>query len=128
MMFPALALFGNLAFFLLRFALGVIFLYHAYPKLKNTKNMASMMGWQPSMVWLLGAVELLGGLSVLLGVYAQAGALALGVVMLGALYYKLFVWHTPFSAHDKMGWEFDLILLAATLPIITTGGGAWILI
>ncbi len=52
------------------------------------------------------------------------GAVLLIIVMLGAIYHKMFKWNTPFSALDKMGWEFDLVLLAANLAILLSGGGA----
>ena len=47
----------------------------------------------------------------------------IGLVMLGALKLKIFKWKAPFSAHDKMGWEFDLILLAAAAALLFLGAG-----
>jgi hypothetical protein len=47
--------------------------------------------------------------------------------MLGAMYFKMFKWSTPFSAQDKMGWEFDFLLFVSSVLILVSGGGAiWI--
>lgn len=86
------------------------------------------MGWSASSIMLLGFVEAVGALSVLFGVYTQAGALLLGLVMIGAIYFKMSKWKVPFSAMDKMGWEFDLILLAASIAILFGAIGTYVLI
>lgn len=119
--------YGNYGFAILRLSLAAIFLYHAFPKLKMPGMMAQGMGWPSSAVVVLGLVESLGALSVLLGIYARIGAIALAVVMLGAIYHKMMKWNVPFSAQDKTGWEFDLILFASAVLIATVGPGAWIL-
>lgn len=113
---------------LLRVAVAAVFLYHALPKLKAPAEMAKGIGWPSWAPALLGGVETLGALSVALGVYAQVGAAALGIVMLGALYYKSVKWKMPFSAMDKPGWELDLVLLAANLAIFLSGAGAYALL
>ena len=82
------------------------------------------MGWSSGSVVLLGLVELLSGLALILGFYAEIGALLVGIVMLGALFHKMFKWNIPFSAMDKMGWEFDLILLGAAVAVLFLGAGA----
>ena len=65
----------------------------------------------------------MAGLSVLFGLLTQLGALAIAVVMAGALHYKINKWRMPFTAMDKTGWEFDLVLLASALLLIATGAG-----
>lgn len=123
-MFPQLLQFGGLGLWLLRVIVGLVFIYHAWPKLKNAKNLAPMMGLPGGVsgVLLLGLVESLSGVGLILGVFTQLAALLLVLVMLGALYMKTTKWRVPFSAQDKMGWEFDSILLAANLAILFTGG------
>ena len=54
------------------------------------------------------------------GLYLQYAAAALGIIMLGAIYMKITKWKTGFVN----GWELDLVLLAANVAIITTGGGS----
>ena len=115
----------DLALLILRIALGVIFIYHGFPKLKNAKGVAQAMGMSTAFVLLIGLMETLGGIGALLGIFTQVAGILIGLVMLGALKLKLFKWKVPFSAHDKMGWEFDLILLAVALALLFLGAGAY---
>jgi putative oxidoreductase len=109
---------------ILRLGLALIFMYHAFPKLKMPWKMSKMMKMSTSGIVFLGLVELLGALAIALGLYAEIGALLLALVMLGALYYKIFVWKVPFTTMDKSGWEFDLLLLAGSLAIVFIGAGS----
>ena len=124
----ALAVNMDLGLFILRLGLGIIFLYHGGMKLKAPGMMAKGLGWQSWQVSLLGLVEVLGGLSVLVGVYPTYGALALALLMIGALYFKIAKWKTPFFAMDKMGWEFDLILLVVSLAVFLGNVGVYALL
>lgn len=126
MIFPQLVEFSDEGLFFLRLAVGLIFIYHALPKIKNAKTLAPMMGLPGGAtgVLMFGLVEFLSGAGLILGVFTQLAALVLAVIMLGALYMKKTKWRVPFTAQDKMGWEFDLILLAANLAILFSGGGS----
>lgn len=115
---------GDIGLLILRLVVAIVFFYHALPKLKNTQGMAQMVGMPAPMVGMLGLIELLGALALALGVYAPIAALVLGLVMIGAIGLKVMKWHIGFAASDKTGWEFDLVLLAANLAILLTGGGA----
>lgn len=115
---------SDLGLFVLRIAVGIVFLYHAFPKLKNAREMAKMMGAPAEAIFILGLVELLGTLGLVSGFYLQGAALALGVVMAGAIGMKMIKWRIPFAAVDKTGWEFDFTLLAANVALILTGGGS----
>lgn len=119
-----LSQYSNLAFFVLRLALAAIFIYHALPKLKSAEQMGQAMGWSAGNVLVLGLVEFVSSLGMISGLYIQVAALMLALVMIGAIYFKIAKWNAPFSAMDKMGWEFDLILLAASIFILVNGGGA----
>ena len=123
-MFEQLTQYNNLGFFILRLAVAEIFIYHAMPKLKNAKGMASMIGFKTEMIFILGLVELLSSLGLIFGFYTQFSALLLAIVMIGAIYFKTTKWKVPFSTHDKTGWEFDLILLAANIAILLNGSGS----
>jgi len=107
----------------LRVFLGIIFIYHAAPKLRMSEAMAKGAGFSSGSVFFLGLVEFLSGLALILGFYAEIGALLVGIVMLGALYYKIFKWKVSFFAMDKTGWEFDLILLGAAVAVFLLGAG-----
>jgi len=123
MIFEQLGQYGDWGLFALRLVVGIIFIYHAFPKLKNTAGMATGMGMPTFVVLMLGAVEFFAGLGLILGFYTQMAAILLGIVMLGAIWFKTMKWGVAFAATDKTGWEFDFILLAANLAILLTGGG-----
>ena len=108
----------------LRVFLGIIFIYHGMPKLTMSGTMAKGMGWSSGSVVLLGLVELLSGLALILGFYTEIASIFVAVVMLGALFHKMFKWNIPFSAMDKMGWEFDFILLGAAIAVLFLGAGS----
>ena len=122
-MFGSLLIYDSLGLFILRLVIAIIFAYHCLPKLKNSKAMASGMGMSATFVLWLGLVELFGAITMVTGLYAQLGALLLSIVMLGAIYHKIYKWKVPFAAMDKTGWEFDLMLLASNILILFTGSG-----
>ncbi len=117
--------YSDIAFLFLRLCIAAIFLYHSWPKLVKSKMMAQGMGAPAAAVFVLGAVEFLSSIGMIIGVYIKIAALLLAIVMLGAIGMKMMKWSVPFSAYDKTGWEFDLILLAANLLILAAGGGAF---
>lgn len=123
-MFEALLQYGDLGLLVLRLAIAAIFIYHAVPKLMDSKGMAQGMGMSAGMVMGLGIVELVSSLGLIFGIYTQLAALMLGIVMIGATYFKMQKWHVPFFATDKTGWEFDFLLLAASIAVLLTGGGS----
>jgi len=126
MLLIELTQFSDVGLYILRLAVGLIFIFHSVPKLKDAKGMAQMMGMAKAapMIMLLGLVESLSGFALVLGLYTQLAALLLGIVMIGAIIIKTTKWKVPFTAMDKTGWEFDFALLAANVAILLTGGGS----
>ena len=123
-MFEQLTQYNDIGLLILRLTVAVIFIYHALPKLKNAKGMAQMMGMPAGMIFMLGGIEFLSSAGLVLGIYTQLAAVLLSIVMIGAIYFKMAKWRVPFAAMDKTGWEFDLILLAASIAILLSGGGS----
>lgn len=123
-MFEQLVQYNDIGLLILRLAVAAIFIYHSMPKLKNAKSIAPMLGAPAVIVLLLGVVEMLSSLGLVFGVYVRLAALLLAIVMLGAIYFKTVKWSIPFAAMDKTGWEFDLILLTASIILLISGGGA----
>lgn len=114
----------QLALFLLRVVLGITFIAHGWPKIKDlsaTSQGFSQMGIpMPGLTSLYAALaEFVGGILVVLGFYSGWAALALAVNMLGAM---IFVkWKQPF----KGGWEFDLVLFIMAVAVLLAGPGAY---
>ena len=103
--------------FLLRLAVGVIFIYHSTPKLRDAKSMAPGFGWMPGQVLALGVVEFIGSIGLIGGLAVKFSAFLLSIIMLGAIYHKIKKWHVPFMSHNSTGWEFDFVILSALLTI-----------
>lgn len=117
--------YSDWGFLLLRVVIGIIFIYHG--SLKWGLWTATPGNMPMSMVLLfklLSIVEPLAGLALIVGVYTEWAALILSVVMLGAIYFKISVLHMPFAGQSGTGWEFDLILLAGSVVLLTSGGGS----
>lgn len=108
----------NAGFWFLQAVVGIIFMVHGAMKLKNPAQTASVFG-APSFVGLLfGAVEIAAGIALIINQYAQYAAAVTGLIMIGAIYFKIFKWKMPFMGQSATGWEFDLVLLAASLVIL----------
>lgn len=124
-MFPTLLSLSAFGLLILRVFVGLVFLPHGWTKLKNPKAMAQGMGWSVAAISLLGFVETASGLLMIFGLLTQLAALLLGLVMVGAWYYKVFKWHKKFTGDG--GWELDFVLFAANVAILLSGAGAWAL-
>jgi len=111
----------------LRLAIGAVFVVHGKAKLGMWKMQPNEQMKAPmiSLMKLLSVAELLGGIALVAGFLTQLAALGLGIIMLGALYFKLRVWKSPFTSQTAAGWEFDLVLLAGCLVLLTSGAGAY---
>lgn len=125
MIFPQLLQYSDVGLFVLRIAIALIFLLHASMKLKNSNGMATAMGMEGKgmMVFGLGVVETVSAIALVVGFYTQLAALIIAIIMIGAIAMKKMKWSVPFAAMDKTGWEFDLVLLAAAITVLLTGGG-----
>ena len=108
--------YGDAGILVLRLAIAAIFLVHGIKKLP---------GQMGGFLTFIGIAETLGGAALLVGLLTQLAALGIAIIMIGAIYKKIFEWHTPFTAMNKSGWELDLVLLAGCIALMTLGSGAY---
>ena len=106
---------GTLA---LEIVLGIIFFVHGWAKARHPEMMASFWWGSKTIGFLHGAAEIVAGLMVALHIHAGYGAAFMALMMVGAIYQKIFKWKTGFWSHTGTGWEFDLLILVAALTII----------
>lgn len=123
--FALLHQYKDMGLFILRAAVALIFLVHGFWKIKNGPQVAKNSdmvesGW---FFTLLGWIEALAALALLSGIFTQASAAMLGLIMIGAIYFKVVTWKIPFTAHNKTGWELDFMILAACILLIFEGAG-----
>ncbi len=107
----------------LRIAIGVVFVYHGFLKWPLSPG-------APWYMTLAAFVEPAAGLLLILGLATRWAAIALSVVMLGAIYLKMTAFgNAPlnalgtFSPQGGGGWEFDLVILAACVSLVVSGAG-----
>ena len=120
--FDSLRSIGLLA---LRIALGVIFLYHGYPKLAHLRGGAQMQsffvehGLPGYFLYIAGVIETFGGGLLLLGLFTRPAAILLGMEMCVAIW-KVHSAHGYLAVHD---YEFPLTLAMACFALATVGAG-----
>ncbi len=116
----------------LRIMLGIVFLYHGYPKLftatgfKGHVQTVKGIGFRPAAFWALcsAIAEFFGGLAVLLGAFTRIGAALIVINMLVALYASIFQWGRKFSIIHQ-GYEYELVLIATALTLVLAGAGPY---
>jgi putative oxidoreductase len=119
------------AAFLLRIALGVMFLSHSVVlkyftfTLDGTAKFFESIGlWSP-LAYVVFAAEVVGGVMLILGVQVRLVALALQPILLGAVWVHAgngWVFTSP-----NGGWEYPLYLSLLTIVQILLGEGAYAL-
>jgi len=112
----------NIGLFILRLAVGVIFVVAGFSKLVSlggtAEFFAGTIGLPIPMVFtvVVMAIELIGGLMLIVGVYTRVAAGLLAAVMLGAL--LLYKGQQGFQAA-----RIDIALLGAAVALAFTGAG-----
>ena len=126
MIFRSLLRFAPLGLLLLRLMIGIIFVDSGWEDVRNAEQRSQSIGKSRSFTIFLGTAEILGGAAVVLGIWPQLAALGLIVVLLGAIYDKIFVWHTGFWGEKTYGWHYDLMIVVMNLVVVFTNGGRWV--
>lgn len=127
MTFPVLEQLVPAALLSMRVMVGAIFLTSGWSHVTKADERSKSIGMSKGFTLFLGTAELAGGLGVIFGVLTPLAALGLILVMLGAIYKKIFAWHTGFWGEKGSGWHYDLMLITMNLVIAATGGGAYVL-
>lgn len=116
--------------FVLRVVTGAVFAMHGYQKftggVDKTAGFLDSLGFPAATVFavILIAAELLGGIALILGLFTRPVAKILAIVAVVALF-TVHVSKGFFIA--KGGYEFILLILAATVSILITGPGKFAL-
>ncbi len=128
--------FNDWGLLILRFAMGIIFLVHGWPKLNPNSPMKGTAGFggflkQMGMplpmffAWVVALLETVGAVLLVLGLGARILAVLFAINMLVAiLLAKMRFMKVGFMAQQTTGWEFDFALLAGSLALLFTGAGS----
>ena len=110
----------------LRIALGIIFLYHGYPKLAHLRGNDEMQGFFVQhglpgyFLYVAGVIETFGGGLLLLGLFTRGAALLLAIEMAVAIW-KVHSVHGYLAVNE---YQFPLALATACFALATVGAGA----
>jgi putative oxidoreductase len=127
-MLPQLSRFTDLSLLLLRLMVGVVFVTSGYSHLKDPEGRAKSIEMSKGFTIFLGVAEVAGGLGVAAGVLTRLAALGLILIMFGAIWKKIFAWHTGFWGEKASGWHYDLMFVLMNLVIACSDGGAYVLL
>jgi putative oxidoreductase len=112
-----------LGLMLLRWGLGIVFVYHGWPKLfgENAKFVSSFasLGLPSWAVYLAGAIELFGGALLFVGLFTRIAGLLLFAHMSVAMW-KYNLAEGWLAVRD---YELPLVLGLAALALATIGAG-----
>lgn len=130
MLYPELTDYSDWGLLALRIAVGIIFVVHGWPKVRGAGQMVEAMMGRPNpaataLFTIQGLVEVLGGIAVAIGLLTQLVAIAFGIIMIGAILLKITRMKVGFAAQQATGWEFDFILLAASILLLLVGPGEY---
>lgn len=122
---------ADLAATILRVALGILFLAHAWMKLviftpAGTASFFESLGFPGFLAYLVIAAELAGGVALIAGIRTRRVSLALVPVLLGSIYAP----HGAagfFFSNEGGGWEFPAFWAIALLVQALLGNGAFAL-
>ena len=115
----------SLALLLLRIAIGVIFIYHGYPKLTHASQWVGNfdhMGFPGYFAYIAGVLEVFGGAVVIAGVFTRIAALLLAIEMGVAVLKVHGLIANPASVHS---YEFPLMLCVSAFVLATVGPGVF---
>jgi len=113
-----------LALLLLRAGLGIVFIFHGYPKLfTHTHEIMSAfgkMGFPGFFVYIAGVFEFFGGIVLILGLFTRVAALLLA----GEMTVAVLKVHLPQGAiTDVKNYEFPMMMAVACFALATIGAG-----
>jgi uncharacterized membrane protein YphA (DoxX/SURF4 family) len=125
--FPEILFLDPLAPFILRTAVGIIFLLIGYSHLtkERREGIASdlRLKWGATgtfFIWVIGIAEILSGLSLILGLLTQIGALVGGIISIKLLWLRKT--YTKIAPHSS---AFYTLLFIVCLSLLFTGAGAF---
>jgi putative oxidoreductase len=114
-----------LALLLLRFALGVIFIHHGYPKLfghtRETIESFVRMGLPGYLAYVSGLIECFGGLTLIVGLFTRVVGLLLTIEL------AIGIWKAGHLVANPMAvgtYELPLVLAASAFALAAFGAGA----
>jgi putative oxidoreductase len=113
-----------LALLTLRWGLGIIFIYHGYPKLFTQTQQAMLgfprMGFPAYFVYIAGVLEFFGGFLLLVGFATRIA----GLLLAGEMAIAIWKVHLPQGgAMAVPNYQLPLALAVGAFALVATGAG-----
>ena len=120
----------------LRVGMGVLMLFHGWPKLNPNGPMKGPAGFAGFLqqqgvplptffAWVVALLETVGALLLIVGLATRILAIGFAIDMLVAIrLVKIGMANARFSEQDGTGWEFEFILMVVALALLFTGAGS----
>ena len=121
---------------ILRVGMGVLILFHGWPKLNPNGPMKGPAGFGAFLkqqgvplptffAWVVALLETVGALLLIVGLATRILAIGFAIDMLVAIrLVKIGMANARFSEQDGTGWEFEFILMVVALALLFTGAGS----
>src|SRR6202042_1023502 len=113
-----------LALLLLRLGLGIIFVFHGYPKLfthtRETMQGFAHMGFPAYFAYIAGVFEFFGGLLLIVGLFTRIAGLLLAIEMAIAIW-RVHLPQGPIL--DVHNYELPLALFVGAFTLAAVGAG-----
>lgn len=116
----------DLASLVLRLVVGLLFVYHGWPKVKNPKQTAAWVRstgwtWAAGFAYAFTFLEFFGGIALIVGFLTQITAALFVLQMIATTIFS----RVKLKKKLAGGWETDLLFLAGALALLLLGAGAW---
>jgi putative oxidoreductase len=108
--------------FVLRFSLGLIFLYAGFGKvfMGGASGLSNLLWGQLWLAYLVGVVELLGGLFLIIGFISRQASLSLIIIMI----FAILLAHNPITMDNQMmNALIRFGLIGGLVQILLSGSG-----
>lgn len=110
----------DIGLFIIRLAIGSVFILHAFGKLGNlsgTVGFFERLDLAPAFAYIVLWVEMAGGLALIVGLFTKIAGVALAVVMLSAIAF------VRIRSGFIGGYEFEFVVMVVCLALAYTGSG-----
>jgi putative oxidoreductase len=109
-----------------RVVLGLLFIVHGWPKVKNLKGTMKMIGGTgfpggSTFALLFTLLEFFGGIALVIGLLTQVVAALIVLEMIATTIFAKSTMKKKFVG----GYELDIIYLVLALLVLMLGAGAW---
>jgi len=112
-----------LALFFLRSGIGIVFIYHGYPKLAHSSQWTQSfahMGFPSYFAYIAGALEVIGGALLIAGLFTRV----FGLLLAGEMAIAVWRVHLPQGSILNVGnYQLPLILAVGTFTLMALGAG-----